>query len=181
MLFNLFGGKKEDGTPFTDRVYMSSNAKNGAILKLAKDNSNTVFVGWFSQTISSAKKLFQENLLDEGRIIDYRHFHSGTVAGKEIVFLEHYPLPEKEKQFIANLQQQKFIVFSAMDEPIFLHFGSEKMAPMLKMLGLKEEEAIEHNYVSQSITRGQNRIAEQVTLEQSADSQEEWMRKNLTK
>lgn len=139
MLFNLFGSKKENSSSFTDRVYMSSNAKQNAIVKLATDNPNTVFIGWFSVTINNTKTLFKQHQIDESRVIDYRHFHSGAVAGKEIVFLEHYPLSEKEKQFIQNIEQAKFIVFSAMDEPIFLHFGSEKMAPMLKMLGLKKK------------------------------------------
>ena len=181
MLFNLFGNKKDDSSRYSDRVYMSSNARNTAIVQLAKVNDNIVFIGWFAKTIANMKDMFRQHQLDDSRVIDYRNFHSGLTDGKEIVFLEHYPLAEKEKQFTENIQQEKFIVFSAMDEPIFLHFGSEKMLPMMKMLGMKEEEAIEHQLVSQSITKGQHKIAEQVTLEQSADSQEEWMRKNIIK
>ncbi|MBK7308447.1 MAG: hypothetical protein IPI88_16550 [Chitinophagaceae bacterium] len=66
-----------------------------------------------------------------------------------------------------------------MDEPLFKHFGSDKLIPLMKMMGMKEDEVIEHNMVSKSIIKGQEKIGEQVTLEQAAVSQEEWMRKNI--
>ena len=49
----------------------------------------------------------------------------------------------------------------------------------MKMLGMKEDEVIEHKMVTKSIIKGQEKIAQQVSLEQSANSQEEWMRKNV--
>ena len=66
-----------------------------------------------------------------------------------------------------------------MDEPLFKHFGSEKIIPLMKMMGMKEDEVIEHNMVSKSIISGQEKIAKQVTLEQKASSQAGWMEKNL--
>jgi preprotein translocase subunit SecA len=66
-----------------------------------------------------------------------------------------------------------------MDEPLFKHFGSEKLIPLMKMMGMKEDEVIEHSMVSKSIMKGQEKIAQQVSLEQTAGSQEEWMRKNI--
>ena len=44
---------------------------------------------------------------------------------------------------------------------------------------MKEDEVIEHNMVSKSIIKGQEKIAEQVRLEQSASSQAGWMEKNI--
>jgi preprotein translocase subunit SecA len=68
-----------------------------------------------------------------------------------------------------------------MDEPLFKHLGSEKMIPMMKLLGMKENEVIEHSLVTKSIIKGQAKIAAQVTLEQSAQSQEEWLERNFKK
>jgi len=80
---------------------------------------------------------------------------------------------------IKNCKSEKIIVFMALYEPLFKHFGSEKLIPLMKMLGMKEDEVIEHNMVTKSIIRGQEKIAEQVILEQTAGSQEDWMRKNV--
>jgi preprotein translocase subunit SecA len=66
-----------------------------------------------------------------------------------------------------------------MDEPLFKHFGSDKMIPLIKLLGMKESESIEHSYVTESITKGQKKIADKVIVEQSANSQGEWMERNL--
>ena len=71
------------------------------------------------------------------------------------------------------------MVYSAMDEPLFKHFGSEKLIPLMKMMGMKENEVIEHSMVSKSIVSGQKKIEEQVSFEQSASSQAEWMERNL--
>ena len=71
------------------------------------------------------------------------------------------------------------MVFSAMDEPLFKFFGSEKVIPLMKMLGMKEEKAVEHPMVSKSIINAQQKIASKVITEQPANSQAEWMEKNM--
>lgn len=49
----------------------------------------------------------------------------------------------------------------------------------MKLLGMKEDEVIEHSLVTKSIIKGQNKIAGMVELEQSAPSQKEWLERNL--
>ena len=49
----------------------------------------------------------------------------------------------------------------------------------MKMLGMKEDEAIGHSMVSNSILKGQEKIARKAVLEISAHSQAEWMEMNL--
>ena len=44
---------------------------------------------------------------------------------------------------------------------------------------LKEDEAIEHSFVSKSIIKGQDKIAAKVNFEQSANSQADWMERNI--
>ena len=53
------------------------------------------------------------------------------------------------------------------------------MLPLMKLLGMKEDEAIEHALVTKSIIKGQAKIAAKVELEQSAQSQEEWLDRNF--
>jgi hypothetical protein len=117
--------------------------------------------------------------LDEDRITETHFLHGAKLENKVPVFVEHYPLHIKELDLIKDWGAEKIIVYSAMDEPLFKHFGSEKLIPIMKMLGMKEDEVIEHSMVSKSIINGQEKIAQQVTIEQSASSQEEWMRKNI--
>ncbi|MGG9970254.1 hypothetical protein ACQ33O_00555 [Ferruginibacter sp. SUN002] len=181
MFFNLFGKKEEKSGEgvFVDRVFIDAAGKWYAILQLAKQQADTVFIAWFADTLKTAKELFAQNGIDEARVLDARHVFITMIENKQPVFLGHYPLHEKETALISNWPHTKIPVYSSLDEAIFKHFGSEKMIPLIKMLGMKEDEPIEHSYVTQSITRGQQKIAALVTLEQSASSQQEWMERNI--
>ncbi|MBS1513037.1 MAG: hypothetical protein JST86_19530 [Bacteroidetes bacterium] len=180
MVFNLFGKKNDEPhSVFTDRTFITSAAKMSACLQLAQQQPQTIFICWFAETLQHFKAAFQQQGLDEARIFDAKNIHSGMLADKTPIFAEHYPLHEKELALIEQWPPQQLVVYSAMDEALFRHFGSEKMIPLIKLLGMKESEAIEHSYVTQSITKGQNKLAAMVTVEQSALSQEEWMRKNI--
>ncbi|MBK7559833.1 MAG: hypothetical protein IPI54_17095 [Chitinophagaceae bacterium] len=181
MLFNLFG-KKDEGTDdhvFVDRAYVTTAAKMNACAELAKKDPGLLFICWFAGTAVKFKEFFRQQGLDENLIIETHHLHTARLQNKIPVFVEHYPLHAKETELIKNWDTKNIVVYSAMDEPLFKHFGSEKLVPLMKMLGMKEDEVIEHSMVSKSIIKGQEKIAEQVAMEQSAGSQEEWMRKNI--
>jgi hypothetical protein len=181
MVFNLFGKKDDDAENhiFTDRAYVSTAAKMKACADLASKQPNHLFICWFADSATKFKAFFIQRGLDEEQVIEVRQLHAAKLLNKIPVFVEHYPLHEKEIDLIKNWQTEKIIVFSALDEPLFKHFGSDKLIPLMKMMGMKEDEVIEHSMVSKSIIKGQEKIAQQVTLEQSAASQEEWMRKNI--
>ena len=182
MLFNLFG-KNEAGNGeqiFADKVFISSNAKMNACLQLAKNQPDTFFIAWFRNTAKTYQDYFTQNGLSEFRLTEARLLHTAQLQNCTPVFLEHYPLHSKEIDLVADWQQKNIMVFSSMDEPLFKHFGSDKMIPLIKLLGMKENEAIEHSYVTQSITKGQQKIADKVNMEQAANSQAEWMEHNLS-
>ena len=181
MLFNLFGKKDEaaDDHIFTDKAYVSTNAKMNACAALARADAGAVFICWFPQTAQKFKDFFRQQGLDENRVWETQHVHTSKLADKNPVFVEHYPLHGKEIKLIKNWDKEKITVFSALDEPLFKHFGSDRVIPMVKMLGIKEDEAIEHSLVSKSIIKGQEKIAAMVDTEQLANSQAEWMTKNI--
>ncbi len=181
MLFNLFGKKEE--TPqsiFTDRCYQTTNAKLKACAALAQQQPDTFFICWFADTLKKFTNYFIQQGLNESLVVDARRFNTAMLQNKKAVFTEHHPLHTKELELVKNWQQQPIIVYSAMDEPLFIHFGSEKMLGLMKLLGMKEDEVIEHSLVTKSIIKGQDKIAGMVEMEQNASSQKEWLEKNLT-
>ena len=182
MLFNLFGKNKvENGEPtFADKVFISSNAKMNACLQLAKDQPGTLFIAWFGHTAKTCQDYFIQNGLSEFKLTEARLLHTVQLQDGTPVFLEHHPLHSKEIELVADWNQKNIMVFSSMDDPLFKHFGSDKMIPLIRLLGMKENEAIEHSYVTQSIIKGQQKIADKVIIEQSANSQAEWMERNIS-
>lgn len=181
MFSGLFGKKEKEDKEhlFKDKAYMTTEAKMKACSEIAKANDSTIFIAWFAETAKQFKNYFSANGINENRITEASHLHSSQLISNTPVFVEHYPLHNKELDLVANWDTKNLLVYSAMDEPLFKHFGSEKLIPLMKMMGMKEDEVIEHAMVSKSIISGQKKIEEQVSFEKSALSQGEWMRLNL--
>jgi len=181
MFSNLFGKKapQENDHIFKDRAYMSTQAKMDACVTLAKEDASVIFIAWFSETAKQFKNHFSSGGADENRIVEAKYLTPSHLQSHRPVFVEHYPMHSREEQFVEHWKTINIHVYSAMDEPLFKHFGSEKLIPFMKMMGMKENEVIEHSMVSKSIINGQKKIEEHVTVEQSAASQAEWMERNL--
>lgn len=181
MLLNLFGKKEESENDaiFKDKVFINTEGKMNACLRLAIDKPNVVFIGWFTATVLEYKTFFTVNNIAESRVIAAGTASVELLNEYQPIFLEHHPMNAKELELTADWPNKGMIVLSAMDEPLFKHFGSDKMIPIIKLFGMKESEPIEHSYVTESIIKGQNKIAFKVIKEQPANSQAEWMQLNM--
>lgn len=88
-------------------------------------------------------------------------------------------MPKKEKELYASFALKEVHVYSSLDEPLFMHFGGEKIIGLLNKLGMKEDEPLENTLITKALHNAQEKIAAKVNLEQGALSQAEWFRKNL--
>ncbi len=180
MLFNLFGKKEpKDGGSSKDIVWASTAAKFNALAELHKKDPAILFIGWFPETVKSFREYIKQFNIDDQHVMEAKFVHGNHVQQRLPVFIEHYPLHEKETALLTTLNIKEAIVYSALDEPFFKFLGSDKIIPMMKMMGMKEDEAINHSLVSKSIQTGQEKFAAKVTVDQTANSQEEWIAKNL--
>ena len=175
-MFGKLFSKKEPSR-FCDKSYIDWNAKKAAMLAIANEDEQAVFLCWFRHTLEDLKDFFRQHQQDESRIREARTFHPGN--NQRIIFTEHHPLHAKEVELINLWKQESFTVFNSMDEPFLLAFGGERIARMMRAMGIKEEEAIEHRMISQSILNAQEKIAKKVMSESPASSQAEWMKKNV--
>jgi hypothetical protein len=110
-----------------------------------------------------------------------REIAAHHVQNKDVLFFEHYPLSTKEDELLERLQLTEAVFYSSLDEPIFMHFGGEKMISLLEKMGFSENEAIEHTMVSAAIKNAQEKISKEVMIEHAAQSQAEWFSKNIVK
>jgi hypothetical protein len=163
-----------------DKVYITTEAKKNACILMCKENPHLLFVAWFSDTAKVFKEGFNLNGIATNRVAVITDLTQDDHVNFELVFLEHYPLAQKEIVAMATFSQESFVVLSAMDEPLFKHFGSDKMLPFITLLGFKKEKAIEHSYVTAAITKGQQKIAALVLQDEGAESQAQWLQKHLT-
>jgi hypothetical protein len=176
-MFSFFW-KKETKTKIIDRVFLSSEAKYSAILQQICDPSNVVIVTWFEESHGSIEARVQSNHLN-AEIYLAREIAAHNIQGKTILFAEHHPLITKQKELLQKLRLKEAVFYSALDEPFFKHFGGDRMISMMEKLGLSGNEAIEHHMITNAIKNVQEKIAKEVIIEHSAQSQAEWFSKNI--
>ena len=176
-MFSIFR-KKPAGPKTDDKVLMSEQARLATLFKVWQNTPDTVFIFWFDESLERAAAYFNQHqaiapVLLTAREAAHRH-GSGPV-----VFGEHYPVRAKEEELWQNLNLENVTIYSSLEEPLFQRFGGERIITLMKQLGMEENETISHTMISQSIRNAQEKIAKQVSFEQTAGSQEDWFKKNL--
>ncbi len=177
MLFDLFK-KKQPANTFTDKTYGNMEAKKRACVALASQDASVIFIAWFAETAALFKQTFAANQLGEDRIVEVRNLSPAVMKARRPVFLEHFPLRQKEEALIESWPPGNIEVFNALDEGLFQYFGGERILALMKQMGMQEDEVMEHPMISKSIRNSQDKLAKKIILEQSAHSQREWFKKN---
>jgi hypothetical protein len=178
-LFN-FSQSKNALSETKDLIWMSHQAKLAGCMKLLKELQDVVIIAWFSNTYDEFDQFInQQNGLGI-EIQLARSIQTYQVSNKNLVILEHYPIRSKEKDLIENLNPSKVFILSSLDEPLFEQFGSERIIQIMKSLGMKEDEIIEHPMISKSIEQAQKKIEEKVSFEITTNSSKEWFERNIS-
>jgi hypothetical protein len=176
MFFNLFK-KKTPEPAFRELVWMSTAAKWRAIAGMAKEQPQIVIAAWFPNSMHSLQYALDAAGLT-CTVHDVRQIRTAMVAGKTLLLAEHYPLREKELPLL-EMQAANVMVCSALDEPLFLHFGGGHLQELMQKLGSAEDEVLEHNMIKQAIARAQQSISEKITVDNSAASADAWFQRNM--
>jgi len=179
-MFSLFN-KKDRSVKVKDIIWMNSTAKWQGVVDLWKKNENTVFIFWFDETLQQAQRIISGEITGNINLFTTKEIHYQFIENKSFVFTEHYPLKKKEQELFQSLHLEEVKVFSALDEPLFRKFGSDKIVRLMQQIGMKENESIEHNMITKAVQNVQEKIAKQVGFEQSAQSQDHWIEKNLSR
>lgn len=177
-MLNLFK-KKEQELKVVDKVTISGAAKLQAMLAEWNRDKNTAFIFWFDESLRQAASFFATQTIEPVTLLGLREAGHPQIDGKSIVFAEHYPLKSKEEELYKKLNVKLPVIFSSLGEPLFKIFGADKIVEMMKQLGMKEEEVIEHKMISKAIRKTQEKIEDKVLIDQPAQSQQEWLERNL--
>jgi hypothetical protein len=170
--------KSSQGVVVADKVWKSHAAKMAACKEMIAINPHVLLVVWFPESLSA---MLSELMLpgDQRNVILAKDLHAQTTHGRMIVFAEHYPIPDTEQHLFKQLELKDVPVLSSLDEPLFSYFGGERLIATMEKLGMHEHEVIAHSFVTGAIAKAQRKIGEKVKIENRADSQQDWFRKNL--
>jgi hypothetical protein len=180
-MFQFFR-KKEPVIKRTDKIWLNEKTRFLALLEASRDDKQVWVVCWFDETLRRLQSFFTANAHSADNLVTARQLktlHMG--ADRKILFAEHYPLRKKEEALFEELKLKEVTIYSSLDEPLFTSFGGERIAELVKKLGMDETEAIEHPMISRSIRNAQEKISKKISFEQSGLSQEEWFIKNFAR
>lgn len=202
----LFGSKKKNIV--SDKVWVSKQYKTLGLISDLKDNPDEINVVccYFSKTYRDLtalldseniayKEIGRNGVLDQTSktylviadilegVIDKIISRAGNYK-LTIFFAEHYPLRKKEKSLldIINVVATEKVCtcfYTSLDEPLFSVFGGSRVADMIKKMGMKESDCLQHSFITSAIIGAQEKIEKNVTLENKTMSPEEWFRINI--
>jgi hypothetical protein len=161
-------------------VWLNETAKWSNCLERMQQNSNTVIITWFEDTWHKLENMFAQANISTSTLFPSRQVTPEHIKNAQVIFAEHYPLYQKEKELYKKLHITQAEVYSSLDEPIFKHFGSDRLYELLKRMDCKESESIQHRLVNNAIKSAQDKIACIVAFELGATSQASWLMRNLT-
>ena len=177
-MFGFFK-KSEPEVKVVDKVVIDETAKFRVMLMQWQQDKNIAFVFWFNESLKQAESYFNSQPNEPVTLLISREAATPQLAGKKAVFAEHYPIRSKEEELYRKMNLKTVQVYSSLKEPLFKRFGADKIIQMMKQLGIKEDEIIEHTMVSKAIRNAQEKIEKKVMVDQPAQSQNDWLEKNF--
>ena len=175
--FNWFKKK----IPIKDIVWINHAAKLEGVSAYVLNNKNIVLIAWFEDSFNEFHAFIHERHgMTTVPLYMARNVTSFITQDKKIVFVEHYPLREKEDALIQNWKAKEIVVMSALDDPLFTQFGGDNIRMLMQKMGLKENESVEHTLINRSIANAQRKLGKKLTVEHSARSMKEWFQKNIS-
>jgi hypothetical protein len=174
---NLFSSEANK-VKIVDKIAITQNAKWENCLNEWNQNKNLIFIAWFNETSDAFNNYITSHSTEQPQIYSANETQFVHIQNDPVIFLEHYPLHSKEIFIFEKLHLKEAIVYSSLDEPLFIHVGGGKISELMQSLGMKENEILENNMISTSIKRLQKKLEEKITVEQTARSQQQWMNAN---
>ena len=102
-----------------------------------------------------------------------------------ILVPEMHPLESAEQsllEFAAAVPGPTGVMmFASLDDPLMAYFAGDRVAAILRMLQLPEDERIESAMVSRQIRKAQQKLSQRVTRFEPADNAADWIARNIQK
>ncbi len=175
-MFGLFG-KKEKGITTNDQVWLSQKEKWFAAHQMLQANNTCLLVFWFEDSRNDFFK-FSNVSSDSSQVGLAESLSLESVAGKLVIFAEHYPLRKKEQALFEKLRLSQVPVLVSLEEPFIHFFGGDRTIELMRKMGVKENEVIAHAMITRSIENAQKKMEENVVAERKAHSAKEWLQLN---
>jgi hypothetical protein len=147
--------KKEKVPEIIDYVWISREAKLMGLLQFHREQPEKRLVAWSEQTKTQVQEFFTQQTGQSPEILRATKMLPSRMEGQSFLFLEHHLFYSKEIQLLRSWNVQKVLFLNAIDDPVFHSIDSDRILHLLKTMGIKEDEYLQHRMITASIQRAQ--------------------------
>ncbi|HLP11227.1 MAG TPA: hypothetical protein VK177_04785 [Flavobacteriales bacterium] len=193
-LSRLFGSKndraKRTGLQKTDRVYIDRKAANRAIIRHCVESGQLqrqlIIIYFFKETkaefevaVTNATNVSWVNAFFPAQI---RQAGIGGWDNVDVIVAETYPDINTEQQLLDELTNAGYTkptltFYNGLDDPTLVLFGAERIQKLMRSLGLKDDEPVEHKMITKSMDRAQEKLSKKNFSIGRIDSRVEMVRR----
>lgn len=193
-LSRLFGSKndraKRTGLQKTDRVYIDRKAANRAIIRHCVESGQLqrqlVIIYFFRETraefeaaVTNAANVVWASAFFPAQI---RQAGLGGWDNVDVIVAETYPDINTEQQLLDELTNAGYTkptltFYNGLDDPTLVLFGAERIQKLMRSLGLKDDEPVEHKMITKSMDRAQEKLSKKNLSIGRIDSRVEMVRR----
>ena len=190
-MFGLFKSKKE--IVVRDIVWKNETIKYDRILDKIKTSNKVVLLYYFEDTKAEMIKALSNNSYSEqvSSVEKVAIIHANSIMkslslhDRTPIFIEHFPSYKIEREILDfllnNLELKEIMFYVSLEDELFKYFGSERLIQMLERMGYKDDEAIEHSMISNSLQNAQKKIDEKVEFGTNSRNSKDWFKMNVVK
>jgi len=171
--------KRKESIKIKDKIWMKKEAKLQGFISEWQKDPGTIFIFWFDDSLREVESIFTKQTNSAPILVTAREATAQYTVGKKIIIGEHYPLQQKENDLFQKLKLEVAEIWSSLDEPLFKRFGSDKIIEIMKQLGMKEDQVIEHSMITKAIQNAQAKISKKNLMDSPGVSQSDWLLKNF--
>ena len=135
--------------------------------------------GWTTQTDVI---LMDSDLINPASIKGVRSAEKSGIHFS-IFLLERYPIPEPDDRVLAFINKRKDVehpvAFVSLTEPWLVELMGDRVMTLMERLEIDKSEVIQHQMISSSLRKAQEKLATKVARDFPQDSLEAWLVSNL--
>lgn len=191
-MFGLF--KKRNQTPRPPYKFFVSEVDKYRYLARkmqSEKDSRFMLIYHFENTGEEAARLLEAAQIQFGTggaddrvlLLDYDSLMTqSTGPGTVVIVIEIYPTTEKDAAIMSMVSEKSLEAefYEALDSAFFASFGGERLLKLLENLGVDPGEVIEHSFMTSSVQKAQDKIAEKLGSSEKPikESLEAWLKAN---
>lgn len=197
----IFGWFRKTAPSYDDCVWLSCAARKRAILAQAQTaQTPLLLVAFFQATLDEFARALRDAEVAFAEVGPTRslrptavhlqlaladrvgHLPASSLADGGFCVIEHHPLPEPNTALLdqlARLGPARPVFHSALDEPLMLRFGGERVAALMLTLEVPEAEPIAAPMVAKALANAREKVRKKVVAPLAARSMREWVELNL--